>query len=102
MGQGMKKEIYFCDDDNNILYAMKLSMSKAPFKASFFNDPVEMISQLEPDWPGIIVTDLTMPKIDGFEVIERVKRIDPDIPIIVLTGNVLMKSAYINYTFTKS
>ncbi|MCH2208120.1 MAG: sigma-54 dependent transcriptional regulator [Lentisphaerales bacterium] len=83
----MKKEIYFCDDDNNILYAMKLIMHKTPFKATFFDDPIEMISQLKPDWPGIIVTDLTMPKINGFEVIERVKNIDPDIPVIVLTGN---------------
>ena len=83
----MKKEIYFCDDDKNILYAMKLIMHKTSFSPTFFNDPVEMISQIQPEWPGIIVTDLTMPKIDGFEVIERVKSIDPEIPVIVLTGN---------------
>ena len=45
----MKKEIYFCDDDNNILYAMKLIMHKAPFKGTFFADPVEMISKIEPE-----------------------------------------------------
>jgi two-component system, NtrC family, C4-dicarboxylate transport response regulator DctD len=83
----MKKEIFFCDDDRNILYAMKLIMHKAPFKGTFFSDPLEMIKSIEPEWPGIVVTDLTMPKIDGFEVIERIKTIDPDIPIIVLTGN---------------
>ena len=54
----VKKEIYFCDDDNNILYAMKLIMHKTQFKGTFFSDPVDMISQIEPEWPGIVVTDL--------------------------------------------
>ena len=83
----MKKEIYFCDDDNNILYAMKLIMHKSPFHCKFFADPIELLDTIQPEWPGIVVTDLTMPNIDGFEVIERVKNIDSDIPVIVLTGN---------------
>ena len=83
----MKKEIYFCDDDSNITYAIKLIMHKTSFKCTFFNDPLELLENIVPDWNGIVVTDLTMPKIDGFEVIKRVKLIDEDIPVIVLTGD---------------
>jgi len=83
----MKKEIYFCDDDRNITYAIKLIMHKTSFKCTFFNDPLELLENIVPDWNGIVVTDLTMPKIDGFEVIKRVKLIDEGIPVIVLTGD---------------
>lgn len=83
----MKKEIFFCDDDRNITYAIKLIMHQTSFKCSFFNDPVELLKNIEPEWNGIVVTDLTMPKIDGIEVIRRVKLIDEDIPVIVLSGD---------------
>ena len=83
----MKKEIYFCDDDRNITYAIKLIMHQTSFKCTFFNDPLELLENVTADWNGIVVTDLTMPKIDGFEVIKRIKMIDEDIPVIVLTGD---------------
>jgi two-component system C4-dicarboxylate transport response regulator DctD len=83
----MKKEIFFCDDNRNITYAIKLIMHQTSFKCSFFNDPLELLENIEPEWNGIVVTDLTMPKIDGIEVIRRVKLIDSDIPVIVLTGD---------------
>jgi two-component system, NtrC family, C4-dicarboxylate transport response regulator DctD len=83
----LKKEIFFCDDDRNILYAMKLIMHQSSFHSTFFNDAVEMLENIQPQWPGIVVTDLSMPKVDGFEVIDRIKKIDPEIPVIVLTGN---------------
>ena len=83
----MKKEIFFCDDDNNILYALKLTMHKTSFKCSFFQDPIEMLDKIEPGWGGVVFTDLNMPVLNGFEVIDRVSQIDSEIPIIVLTGN---------------
>lgn len=83
----MKNEIFFCDDDRNITYAIRLIMHQTSFKCSFFNDPLELLENVKPDWNGIVVTDLTMPKIDGIEVIKRIKLIDEGIPVIVLTGD---------------
>ncbi|WDE98541.1 sigma-54 dependent transcriptional regulator [Lentisphaera profundi] len=83
----MSKEIYFVDDDKNFLHAMKLIMRKTTFKIKTFSEPLEMLAEIQAGWQGIIVTDLHMPLIDGFEVLDRVKKIDEGIPVIVLTGN---------------
>ena len=83
----MKKEIFFIDDNKNILHAMKLIMHKTHFKVQTFLDPLEMLSNIHVGWDGIIVTDINMPLINGFEVLDRVKQIDSEIPVIVLTGN---------------
>ena len=83
----MKKEIFFVDDDKNILHALKLIMHKTAYAVKTFNDPLEMLANIQVGWSGIIVTDINMPVINGFEVLKRVKQIDEEIPVIVLTGN---------------
>ena len=83
----MNKEIFFVDDDKNLLHAMKLIMHKTPYSVKTFLDPLEMLENIQQGWGGIIVTDINMPVINGFEVLKRVKQIDQDIPVIVLTGN---------------
>lgn len=83
----MSKEIYFVDDDKNFLHAMKLIMRKTAFKTKTFSDPLEMLAEIEIGWQGVVVTDINMPGIDGFEVLSRLKQLDEGIPVIVLTGN---------------
>lgn len=83
----MSKEIYFVDDDKNFLHAMKLIMRKTSFKTKTFSDPLEMLAEIEIGWQGVVVTDINMPLIDGFEVLSRLKQLDEGIPVIVLTGN---------------
>jgi len=83
----MNKEIFFVDDDTNFLHAMKLIMRKTAFKIKTFSEPLEMLSEIQAGWHGVIVTDINMPLIDGFEVLNRVKKLDEEIPVIVLTGN---------------
>ena len=83
----MSKEIYFVDDDKNFLHAMKLIMRKTAFKIKTFSEPLEMLAEIQAGWQGVVVTDINMPLIDGFEVLDRLKKIDEGIPVIVLTGN---------------
>ena len=70
-----------------ILHAMKLIMRKTSFKIKTFPDPLEMLSEIKPGWKGVVVTDINMPAIDGFKVLDRVKKLTEGIPVIVLTGN---------------
>lgn len=43
--------------------------------------------------PDLIFTDLMMPKLDGFEVIKRVKAIDPDLPVVVISAYATLENA---------
>ncbi|WP_006746726.1 sigma-54-dependent transcriptional regulator [Thioalkalivibrio paradoxus] len=45
------------------------------------------------DPPDLVLTDLMMPGLDGFEVIERVKRVDPDLPVVVISAYATLENA---------
>lgn len=51
---------------------------------------IDKISSLSPD---VIITDLRMPNVDGLEVVDAVKRLDDNLPIIVLSGTGVLKDA---------
>ena len=41
---------------------------------------------LTPDFDGVVVTDIRMPGRDGFHLLEHARSVDPDLPVILLTG----------------
>ncbi len=51
---------------------------------------IEKIASLRPD---VVVTDLRMPNVDGMEVVDAVKRLDDNLPIIVLSGTGVLSDA---------
>ncbi len=78
--------VIFIDDESSIRKAMSQLFELEDLNANIYADAGSALSQIHVNWPGIIVTDLNMPGIDGMELINRVSAIDDDLPIIVLTG----------------
>lgn len=52
-----------------------------------FRDPIEALQAFEKMPYPLVVTDLKMPKMDGFELIKRARAINPDTEVIVITGS---------------
>ncbi|OYW48214.1 MAG: Fis family transcriptional regulator [Novosphingobium sp. 28-62-57] len=50
-------------------------------------DPLPALAQLSANFEGIFITDVRMPGIDGMEALRRVHAIDPEIPVIMMTGH---------------
>lgn len=50
------------------------------------NGAIAMKKLVEIDKINVIITDLKMPDVDGFELLDRIKRMDPNIPIVVMSG----------------
>lgn len=83
-----KKTVLAVDDENDVLLIIKTSLEAEGFdvlSASNGPDALEIAKQSVPD---LIVLDLMMPEMDGFEVIDKLKGNDVtrDISVIVLTG----------------
>jgi two-component system C4-dicarboxylate transport response regulator DctD len=45
------------------------------------------LQKLQPDFPGALITDLKMPRMDGLELLRRTRQTDPDLPVLIVTGH---------------
>ncbi len=79
--------IFLVDDDKELLRATKQTLELAGFAVSAFSSAMEALSVLTPDFPGIIVSDIRMPQIDGLQLFDRVQQQDRDLPVILVTGH---------------
>jgi two-component system chemotaxis response regulator CheY len=83
----MTKTILTVDDSRTIRSMLSLALGKAGFTTIQAEDGIEGLEALEQCMPDVIVTDINMPRLDGFGFIDRVRRNDRyrAIPILVLT-----------------
>ena len=75
------------DDDADLLAAQTQSLKIAGFKTEAFSDPLQALEGLTPDYPGVVLSDVRMPGIDGIEVHRRLRALDPELPVILITGH---------------
>lgn len=83
----MSKTILTVDDSRTIRDMLKLALLNAGYKVIQAVDGVEGLEVLTGTMPDVIVTDINMPRLDGFGFIEAVRAIPKlrGIPILVLT-----------------
>jgi len=84
----MNKLIYIVDDEPDILELLKISISKAGYDVTTFEDSVSFLDRLKTELPDLIVLDIMLPEIDGFEVCRIIRNSElwKEIPIIMLTA----------------
>ncbi len=81
------KKILTVDDSRTILSMLSVTLTAAGFETVQAEDGIAGLGVLEHCSPDVIVTDINMPRLDGFGFIERVRRDEKfrAIPILVLT-----------------
>jgi two-component system C4-dicarboxylate transport response regulator DctD len=75
------------DDDMAFRTALADSFEIAGLDIETFGDGQSALANLSADFPGIVVTDIRMPKIDGHAVMEALLARDPELPVILMTGH---------------
>jgi two-component system C4-dicarboxylate transport response regulator DctD len=79
--------IAFVDDDDDLRNANRQTLELAGFTVTPFADALSALRFLTPDYAGVVVTDVRMPHIDGLELFRRLRALDPDLPVILITGH---------------
>ena len=84
----MIRKALFVDDDLEMLQALKEGLEKyhETFAVVLARDGVEALSQMQRNFISLVVTDLKMPRMDGFSLLAKIMEIYPDIPVIIITG----------------
>jgi CheY-like chemotaxis protein/two-component sensor histidine kinase len=86
--QDIQKSILVVDDDKSLVKSLKYELEKRGFSTYIAYDGKEAMEMVESRLPDLILLDIIMPKMDGYEVMKALKR-KPDttnIPIVVMTG----------------
>lgn len=79
--------VILIDDDSDLLKATAQTLELAGFAVSAFAVAAEALARLDAGFPGVVVSDIRMPEIDGLQLFDRILRLDPDIPVILVTGH---------------
>lgn len=79
--------VFLVDDDRDLLRATAQTIDLAGFAVRAFSFATEALNAIDRDFGGVIVSDIRMPAMDGLEFFERIRSIDPDIPVVLMTGH---------------
>ena len=79
------QRILVVDDDKNICEIIRLYLEKEGFLVTIANDGEEALQLFRETTPSVVVLDVMMPKMDGFQVCREIRRVS-SIPVIMLTA----------------
>ncbi len=80
-----KTKILFCDDDKNICELARLYLEKEGYDVLFAEDGKSAVNAFNREKPMLIILDIMMPEMDGYEVCREIRKTS-DVPIIFLTA----------------
>lgn len=84
----MNQVIFFVEDDENINTLIQETLENSNFEAHGFLEPLSFLKKLSVKKPDLIVLDLMLPKMNGYEILKFLKnnRDYEDIPVIILSA----------------
>ncbi len=79
--------IVVVDDEQDMRASISQWLSLSGFTPEAYASAEEALAVLGPDFPGIVVTDIKMPGMDGMAFLKRLMGIDATLPVIMITGH---------------
>ena len=82
----MKNKILIVDDEKLMRVSLEDKLIKEGYEVSSFSNASEGIKVLQSTNFDAVITDLRMPKMDGIELLRRIKKLSPDTVVIIMTA----------------
>ena len=92
-----KGDIWVVDDDESIRWVLEKGLSENGIEVETFDSANKVIKKLETENPSLILTDIKMPGKSGIDLLDEVKELRPEIPIIIMTAHSDLESAVESY-----
>ena len=85
--QGTKRRILVVDNEPDITLTLQVGLEEGGFDVDAFTDPDLALKSFKPSFYDLVLIDIMMPEMDGFELYERLKKADPDVKVCFLTAS---------------
>jgi len=80
-------KVLFIDDEKHIRQANTQTLELADMEVVCHETAESALPSIDAHWPGVIVCDIRLPKMDGLALMAAVREIDRDLPVILITGH---------------
>ena len=85
--------VFIVDDEPGIALLCKRLLTRAGYKVESRTDPRNAIEFLKENKIDLLLVDIRMPEVDGFEVIQHAQRLQPDAAMLIMTGHGTVETA---------
>ena len=97
MSASKELEVWVVDDDKSVRWVLEKALRQAGMRTRSFERGEHLLDAIEKQSPDVLITDVRMPGMDGLALLERLSRICPDLPVIVVTAHSDLENAVAAY-----
>jgi DNA-binding NtrC family response regulator len=80
-------KIAIVDDEQDMRQSISQWLALSGFETETFASAEEALKVVGADWPGVVVSDVRMPGMDGMALLKRLMGVDSGLPVIMITGH---------------
>jgi DNA-binding response OmpR family regulator len=88
------KRILLVDDEPDVTYTLEIVLEDKGFMVDPYTDPTLALSNFKPGLYDLLLLDIRMPTINGFDLYQKMKEIDSNVKICFLTASELFYEKY--------
>jgi DNA-binding response OmpR family regulator len=81
-----QSKVLVVDDEPDINMSFKLTLENAGFIVDGYHDPLIALSNFKPSYYDLVVLDIKMPKMNGFELYTEIQKIDNQVKVCFITA----------------
>ncbi|MDD0976757.1 sigma-54-dependent transcriptional regulator [Pseudomonas fontis] len=82
-----RTQVLLVDDDPHLRQALSQTLDLAGLKVMSLSEAQGLAGRIEADWPGVVVSDIRMPGVDGLQLLEQLHALDAELPVLLITGH---------------
>ena len=80
-------QVLLLDDDPHLRQALAQTLDLAGLRVHSRGTAAGLAEELEDDWPGVVISDIRMPGIDGLQLLAQLQARDSQLPVLLITGH---------------